>query len=46
MFTASVDRTQPKPALYRDLSRSLASLLEGETDAVANLANASALLVR
>lgn len=44
MFTASVDRTQPKPALYRDLSRSLASLLEGETDVVANLANASALL--
>src|SRR5438477_962640 len=30
--------------MYRSLAASLASLLEGETNAVANLANASALL--
>ena len=30
--------------MYRDLAASLASLLEGERDALANLANASALL--
>ena len=40
----ALDRSQGKPALYRDLSASLAALLEGETDALANLANASALL--
>ena len=36
----------PKDALYRDLAASLAGLLEGETDALANLANASALLAQ
>jgi L-methionine (R)-S-oxide reductase len=36
--TSSVEET------YRQLPASLASLLEGETDAVANLANAAALL--
>ena len=46
MFTASVDRGQPKPALYRDLALSVKSLLEGEADPVANLANASALLAQ
>ena len=44
MFEASIDRTLPKPALYRDLAKSLASLLEGETDPIANLANAAGLL--
>src|SRR5262252_670786 len=44
MFTAEVDPHASKSALYRDLERSLASLLEGESDPVANLANAAALL--
>ncbi len=44
MFEASIDRSLPKPALYRDVAASLAALLEGETDALANLANAAALL--
>jgi GAF domain-containing protein len=42
--SSSIDRGLPKPALYRDLAASLAALLEGETDALANLANAAALL--
>ena len=44
MFTAAVDPSAPKSQLYRDLAAALTALLEGETDAVANLANASALL--
>ncbi|HEY6051010.1 MAG TPA: GAF domain-containing protein [Thermoanaerobaculia bacterium] len=44
MFTASVDHSAPKSEMYRDLEASLKSLLEGEADAIANLANASALL--
>ena len=44
MFEASVDRDLPKPALYRSLAKSLESLLEGETDPIANLANASGLV--
>jgi L-methionine (R)-S-oxide reductase len=44
MLETSPDRSLSKPAMYRELSASLASLLDGETDAVANLANASALL--
>ena len=44
MFEASIDRGLTKPALYGALSKSLESLLEGETDALANLANASGLL--
>jgi len=44
MFTAAIDRTAGKPALYSDLEASLRSLLDGETDALANLANAAALL--
>ena len=46
MFATSIDRSQPKSALYRDLTASLGSLLSGETDPVANLANASALLAQ
>jgi len=44
MFEASIDRGLPKPELYRDLAKSLESLLEGESDPIANLANASGLL--
>jgi len=44
VFEASIDSSRGKPALYRDLAASLASLLEGESDALANLANASGLL--
>lgn len=44
MHTAQVDRTQDKASLYRTLADALAALLEGETDWIANLANASALL--
>ena len=44
MFEAAIDRSLPKPALYRDLAASLAALVEGEADALANLANASALI--
>jgi len=44
VFEASIDRGLTKPALYGALSKSLESLLEGETDALANLANASGLL--
>jgi len=46
VFEPSIDRGRGKPALYRDLAKSLASLLEGETDALANLANASGLLAQ
>jgi len=46
VFEASVDRSLSKPELYREVSRSLASLLEGEADALANLANASGLLAQ
>jgi L-methionine (R)-S-oxide reductase len=44
VFTGTVDRTLPKPELYRELASSLAGLLEGESDPLANLANAAALL--
>ena len=46
MFTAVINRTQPKALLYQDLAASLAALLEGETDALANLSNASGLLAQ
>jgi L-methionine (R)-S-oxide reductase len=46
MRTVEIDSTAPGSVLYRDLAASLASLLEGETDALANLANASALLAQ
>ena len=44
MHVTTLDRSQGKAVLYRDLAASLGALLEGETDAIANLANASALL--
>ena len=46
MFEASFDRDGGKPALYRDLAASLDALLEGETDALANLASASGLVAQ
>jgi len=33
-----------KPALYRDLAQALEALVEGESDSVANMANAAALI--
>ncbi|HEY1435713.1 MAG TPA: GAF domain-containing protein [Thermoanaerobaculia bacterium] len=44
MFKATARGGASKPELYRDIIASLGGLLEGETDALANLANASALL--
>src|SRR5512132_4152651 len=46
MFSVEIDRTRGKADLYRDLAASLAALLAGETDALANLANACALLAQ
>jgi L-methionine (R)-S-oxide reductase len=36
--------TAQKPELYRDLARQLAALIAGETDPIANAANAAALI--
>jgi len=44
MFATEIDRAQGKAGLYRDLAVTLTRLLAGETDAVANLSNASGLL--
>jgi L-methionine (R)-S-oxide reductase len=44
VLASPADRPRSDSDPYRDLTLSLASLLEGETDALANLANASALL--
>jgi L-methionine (R)-S-oxide reductase len=44
VFKVTPRAAVPKPELYRDLAASLGALLEGETDPIANLANASALL--
>jgi len=41
---SSFDRSAPKSELYPALSRSLESLLAGEPDPIANLANAAALV--
>jgi len=46
MFAADIDRALPKKELYRELAAALESLLAGESDALANLANASALLAQ
>jgi L-methionine (R)-S-oxide reductase len=46
VFKVTVKRIGPKPETYRELSRSLSALLEGETDALANLSNASGLLAQ
>jgi len=44
MFQARAIDTDDKPAFYRDLAQQLEGLLHGETDAIANAANTSALL--
>lgn len=44
MHAAHLDPQLPKPALYAALARELESLIAGERDLIANLANAAALL--
>jgi L-methionine (R)-S-oxide reductase len=44
MKSVTLDSTQPKATLYPQLLAQLQSLLEGESDPIANLANAAALL--
>ena len=44
MHTQSIPRGAAKPELYRELVASVSALLEGEPDAIANLANAAGLL--
>ena len=44
MFASSFDRSAPKEELYASLARSLESMLAGESDSLAHLANAAALL--
>jgi L-methionine (R)-S-oxide reductase len=46
VFKLTVKRILPKPEMYGELTRSLAALLEGEADALANLSNASGLLAQ
>jgi GAF domain-containing protein len=46
MRTFEIDPSVSRDALYRDLAASLEAVLAGETDALANLANASALLAQ
>ena len=46
MFTAHAHPDLPKPARYEEMTRALGTLLESEIDAIANLANASALLAQ
>lgn len=44
METITIDRKLPKPQLYDELAAQIRSLIAGERDLIANLANASALL--
>ena len=44
MFATSDLTELPKPQLYRELATQIAALIEGETDAVANMANCAALI--
>lgn len=44
MFASAFDRAAPKAELYDALARSLEAVTAGEPDALANLANAAALL--
>lgn len=44
MFQTALIETTDKPEFYRVLAQQLQALLEGETDMVANAANASALM--
>jgi len=44
MHESHIDPSLPKPQLYEELRRELESLIRGEPDWIANLANAAALL--
>ena len=44
MFATHIDASRGKAHLYRELTSALHALIEGESDWIANLANASALL--
>jgi len=46
VFESRIDPAQPKDVLYKDLAAALLGLLGGETDALANLSNASGLLAQ
>jgi len=44
MHSISLPQASSKPLLYAELARAVRSLIEGETDLIANLANTSALI--
>jgi len=44
MYASQIDSALAKPALYAELAQTLEALLAGETDEIARLANAAALL--
>ena len=44
MYDFTTDPNQPKPELYRELAEAAQAIVHGEPDAVANMANLSALL--
>lgn len=44
MFQAKKIASDDKPGFYRELAKTMTALLDGESDAIANAANASALL--
>jgi GAF domain-containing protein len=44
MQTTTIDSSLSKPQLYAEIARELQSLIAGESDDIANLANASSLL--
>lgn len=44
MFDFAIQSALPKPELYRTLDESAAALIDGERDAVANMANLAALI--
>ena len=44
MFVATELKKLPKPELYRELSNQIATIIQDETDPVANMANVAALI--
>tara|TARA_R110000850_G_scaffold6952_13_gene26278 strand:+ start:62 stop:547 length:486 start_codon:yes stop_codon:yes gene_type:complete len=44
MFEIAIDRDQPAAEFYADLGASAAALVDGEPDAIANMANVAALI--
>lgn len=44
MHTLTIGRSLPKRALYEQIAREAAALVDGESDAIANFANIAALL--